>query len=322
MTYIKNAKVTGCGHYLPKKVLTNVDLEKIVDTSDEWITTRTGIKQRQVVEDELTSDLAYNAAKMALENAGVGVSEIDLVIVGTITTDNSTPSTACYVGKKLGVKAGIPCFDLSAACSGFMYSLQMASNMIKLGQATKAVVIGAESLSKITDWTDRNTCVLFGDGAGAVVLEATDDLNEGVLFSKIYADPSHTESLLTKGGVSSTQNAGILYMDGQEVFKSAVTCLVQGAEDALKGAGYTINDVDWLISHQANSRIIDMVGKKLGIESEKVIMTLDHHGNTSAASIPLALSESVAAGKIKKGDLVLLTSMGAGFTWGGALVRI
>ncbi len=322
MTYIKNAKITGFGHCLPKKVLSNTDLEKIVETSDEWITTRTGIKSRHVVENELTSDLAYEAAKQALANANVAIDDVDLIVMGTVTPDSTTPATACYVAKKLGIKPGVPCFDVSAACSGFVYSLQVASNMIKLGQATKAIVIGGESLSKITDWTDRNTCVLFGDGAGAVVLEATDNLEEGILFTKIYADGNQVEALKTIGGVASTKTGSLLNMARPPFFKYAGPSPVQGPPPAFEATGHKVEDIDWLVPHQANVRIIDMVGKKLGIDSNKVITTLDHHGNTSAASIPLALSESVQAGKIKKGDLVMLSSMGAGFTWGAALIKL
>lgn len=320
------SEIIGNGHYTPKKVLTNDDMAKMVETSDEWITTRTGIKARSIVEDEFTSDLAYNAAKMAVDKAGIEPSEIDLVILASITPDNTTPSTALKVAAKLGVKTGTPAFDISAACSGFVYALTMADNMIQMGQIKTAVVIGAESLSKITDWTDRNTCVLFGDGAGAVVIRAKegDGSNQdvGVLSTKIYADCYHYDSLKTDGGVSSTKTTGFIEMDGKEVFKYAIGSLAQAAEEAARLANINIQDIDWLLPHQANIRIIEGVGKKLELPEEKVIVNIAQHGNTSAASIPLALSEKIEDGTIKKGDLIVLTAMGAGFTWGGAVVRL
>ena len=320
------SEIIGHGHYTPKKVLTNGDMAKMVETSDEWITTRTGIKARSIVEDEFTSDLAYNAAKMAVDKAGIEPSEIDLVILASITPDNTTPSTALKVAAKLGVKTGTPAFDISAACSGFVYALTMADNMIQMGQIKTAVVIGAESLSKITDWTDRNTCVLFGDGAGAVVIRAKegDGSNQdvGVLSTKIYADCYHYDSLKTDGGVSSTKTTGFIEMDGKEVFKYAIGSLAQAAEEAARLANINIQDIDWLLPHQANIRIIEGVGKKLELPEEKVIVNIAQHGNTSAASIPLALSEKIEDGTIKKGDLIVLTAMGAGFTWGGAVVRL
>ena len=320
------SEIIGNGHYTPKKVLTNDDMAKMVETSDEWITTRTGIKARSIVEDEFTSDLAYNAAKMAVDKAGIEPSEIDLVILASITPDNTTPSTALKVAAKLGVKTGTPAFDISAACSGFVYALTMADNMIQMGQIKTAVVIGAESLSKITDWTDRNTCVLFGDGAGAVVIRAKegDGSNQdvGVLSTKIYADCYHYDSLKTDGGVSSTKTTGFIEMDGKEVFKYAIASLAQAAEEAARLANINIQDIDWLLPHQANIRIIEGVGKKLELPEEKVIVNIAQHGNTSAASIPLALSEKIEDGTIKKGDLIVLTAMGAGFTWGGAVVRL
>lgn len=320
------SEIIGHGHYTPKKVLTNDDMAKMVETSDEWITTRTGIKARSIVEDEFTSDLAYNAAKMAVDKAEIEPSEIDLVILASITPDNTTPSTALKVAAKLGVKTGTPAFDISAACSGFVYALTMADNMIQMGQIKTAVVIGAESLSKITDWTDRNTCVLFGDGAGAVVIRAKegDGSNQdvGVLSTKIYADCYHYDSLKTDGGVSSTKTTGFIEMDGKEVFKYAIGSLAQAAEEAARLANINIQDIDWLLPHQANIRIIEGVGKKLELPEEKVIVNIAQHGNTSAASIPLALSEKIEDGTIKKGDLIVLTAMGAGFTWGGAVVRL
>lgn len=320
------SEIIGWGHYLPQKVLTNDDLAKIVDTSDEWISTRTGIKSRHIVEQELTSDMALEAAKMALQRAGMNAEDLDLIIVASISPDNTTPSVATRVSGRLRTKIGTPAFDISAACSGFVYALTQADNMIRLGQIKNALVICSESLSKIVDWTDRNTCVLFGDGAGAVVLRACegkgDNTDTGILDTRIYADGSHYDSLKTLGGVSSTQNAGFLYMDGKEVFKYGVNALTQAAETVIAKTGFSSADIDWLIPHQANIRIISNVGEKLGLPSEKVIVTVDHHGNTSASSIPLALSENLESGKIKKGDLIVITAMGAGFTWGGAIIRL
>ncbi len=325
MKFIRS-KIIGNGHYTPKKVLTNDDMAKMVDTNDEWITTRTGIKSRCIVEDEFTSDLAYHAAKMAVDKAGLRPDEIEMVVLATVTPDNTTPSTALKVAAKLGVNVGTPAFDISAACSGFVYALTMADNMIRLGQVKNAVVIGAETLSKITDWTDRNTCVLFGDGAGAVVLKAVEgegtSADSGILSTKIYADAYHFDSLKTTGGVSSSQSTGFITMDGKEVFKYAIGSLAQGAEEAMKLAGIKIEDIDWLLPHQANIRIIEGVGKKLELPDEKVIVNIARHGNTSAASIPLALSEKIEDGTMKEGDVVVLTAMGAGFTWGGAVVRL
>lgn len=324
MTLIRS-EIIGHGHYLPAKVLTNDDLSKMVETNDEWISTRTGIKQRHIVTDELTSDMAVAAARKAIDSAGISVEDVELVICATVTPDNTTPAVSAKIGGKLGVKSGTPTFDISAACSGFVYALTMADNMIRLGQVKCAVVIGAESLSKIVDWTDRNTCVLFGDGAGAVVLRACegkgDKTDTGILSTRIYSDGSHYDSLKSTGGVSSTQTAGFIYMDGKEVFKYAINSLSQAAEDVMADAGVKAEDIDLLIPHQANIRIINGVGQKLGLSEEKVVVTVNNHGNTSAASIPLAISESFESGKIKKGDLVVLTAMGAGFTWGGVLIR-
>ena len=318
--------IIGCGHYLPAKVLTNDDLSKMVETNDEWISTRTGIRSRHVAEEtELTSDLALKAINMAMENAHITAEDIDLILVATATPDNTSPATGCILAKKLGVKVGTPAFDLNAACSGFVYALTMADNMIRLGQIKTAVVVGVETLSKIVDWTDRNTCVLFGDGAGAMVVRASEGegtaKDTGLLATKIYADGSQIENLYTTGGVSATRNAGFVKMNGKEVFKYAVGAMCEASYNVMEQADVTIEDIDWLVPHQANSRIISGVGQKLGIADEKVIITVDHHGNTSAASIPLAISESVASGKIKKGNLVLVPAMGAGFTWGGLLIR-
>lgn len=320
------SEIIGCGHYLPAKVLTNDDLSQMVETNDEWISTRTGIKVRHIAESETTADLAVKAAENALKNAGVAIDEIDLIVVGTLTPDNTTPSVAAKISSIMGTRAGIPTFDVAAACSGFVYALTMADNMVRLGQVKTALVIGAETLSKVVDWTDRNTCVLFGDGAGAVVIRATEGNgtaeDTGILSTRLYSDGSQYNNLYISGGVSTTGKAGCIVMNGKEVFKSAVGSLSEAAEAVMADAGVTIDSVDWLLPHQANIRIIEGVGHKLGIDAEKVIVTVDHHGNTSAASIPLALSESMESGKIKKGNLVAISAMGAGFTWGGVLVRI
>ena len=320
------SEIIGYGHYLPAKVLTNDDLSSMVETSDEWIRTRTGILSRHIAQDETTSVTAGRAAEAAIKNAGITPQDVDLLILATVTPDNTTPATAAKIARDLGLKQGVPAFDMSAACSGFIYALTMADNMIRLGQAKTAVVIGAETLSKIVDWTDRNTCVLFGDGGGAVVLRAKegkgDNTDTGVLSTCIFADFSMYDNLKTTGGVSSTQNAGVVFMNGKEVFKYAVGSLSQAAEVAMQKADVKKEDINWLIPHQANIRIIDSVRERLELPEDKVIVSLDHHGNTSAASIPLALSENIASGKLKKGDLAVLTAMGAGFTWGGAVIRL
>lgn len=321
------SQLIGTGYALPAKVLTNDDLSKIVETSDEWISTRTGIKSRHIArEDEYTSDFCVKAAKMAFDNAGISAEDIDFVIVATVTPDNTFPATAAKVAKELGIRPGVAAMDINAACSGFVYAAQIADNMMRLGQVKTALVIGAETLSKIVDWTDRNTCVLFGDGAGAAVFKAVEcegkNTDTGILATKIYADVSQYDKLCSDGGVSLNQKAGYVHMDGKEVFKIAIPSLVEGVEESLKLSGLQLSDVDWYIPHQANLRIIDSVAKKLGLDESKVIVTVDHHGNTSAASIPLALAKSCESGKLKKGDVVAISSMGAGFTWGGLVIRI
>ena len=321
------SQLLGTGYSLPSKVMTNDDLSRIVDTSDEWISTRTGIKSRHIAaENEYTSALCVKAANKAIKNSGLKIEDIDFIIVATVTPDNTFPSTAAKVGKLLGIKSGAAAMDVNAACSGFVYAAQIADNMIRLGQIKTALVIGAETLSKITDWTDRNTCVLFGDGAGAAVFsgyEASgDNTDKGILATKIYSDASHYDTLCSDSGVSINQKSGYIHMDGKEVFRMAIPALVQGVEDTLKLANLTSTDINWYIPHQANFRIIDSVAKKLDLPMEKVIVTVDHHGNTSAASIPLALAESIENGKIKTGDIIAISSMGAGFTWGGIIIRI
>lgn len=320
------SEIIGFGHYLPAKVLTNDDLSQMVETSDEWIRTRTGIRTRCISEGETTAQMAGKAVADALSQAGVGAEEVDLLILATVTPDNTTPSSAAKIAGELGFRAGVPAFDISAACSGFVYALTLADNMIRLGQVRTAVIVGAERLSKIVDWKDRNTCVLFGDGAGAAVLRAAesngDSKERGVLSTCIYADGGKYEHLKTTGGVSTTQTSGFVLMDGKEVFKHAVVCLAQAAETAMLNAGIKAEDVDWLVPHQANIRIIDGVAERFAISRDRVIVTVDNHGNTSAASIPLAISENMRSGKLKKGDVVVMTAMGAGFTWGGAVVRL
>ena len=321
------SQLLGTGYFLPSKIMTNDDLSRIVDTSDEWISTRTGIKSRCIAaDDEYTSALCVSAAKKAIANAKISIEDIDFIIVATVTPDNTFPSTAAKVGKLLGLKAGASAMDVNAACSGFVYATQIADNMIRLGQIKTALVIGAETLSKITDWTDRNTCVLFGDGAGAAVFSAYEaegnNTDKGILATKIYSDVSHYDTLCSDSGVSINQRSGFIHMDGKEVFRMAIPALVQGVEETLNLANLTTSDIDWYIPHQANLRIIDSVAKKLDLPMEKVIITVDHHGNTSAASIPLALAESFENGKIKSGDVIAISSMGAGFTWGGIILRV
>ena len=321
------SQLVGTEYRLPAKVLTNDDLSKIVETNDEWISTRTGIRSRHVAsEGEYTSDFCVKAAQMAMKNAQMSAEEIDFIILATVTPDNTFPSCAAKISKILGLRSGVAAMDINAACSGFVYATQIADNMIRLGQIKNALVIGAETLSRITDWTDRNTCVLFGDGAGAAIYKAAEcegkNTDTGILATKIYADGSQYDKLCSDSGVSFNQKSGFIHMDGKEVFKVAVPSLVQGVEETLAIANVNINDVDWYIPHQANLRIIDSVAKKLELDESKVIVTVDHHGNTSAASIPLALAESVESGKVKKGDLVAFSSMGAGFTWGGMVIRI
>ena len=321
------SQLLGTGYSLPSKVMTNDDLSRIVDTNDEWISTRTGIKSRHIAaKDEYTSTLCVEAAKKALTNSRLNIADIDFIIVATVTPDNTFPSTAAKVGKLLGLRAGASAMDVNAACSGFVYATQIADNMIRLGQIKTALVIGAETLSKITDWSDRNTCVLFGDGAGAAVFSGKEtegkNTDTGILATKIYSDVAHYETLCSDSGVSINQKSGFIHMDGKEVFRVAIPSLVQGVEETLKLADLTIDDIDWYIPHQANLRIIDSVAKKLNLPMEKTIITVDHHGNTSAASIPLALAESFANGKIKSGDVIAISSMGAGFTWGGIIIRV
>lgn len=317
--------VLGVGSYLPAKTLTNDDLAKFVDTSDEWIFQRTGIKERHIAaEGETTSMLGEKAARAALANAGLTPDDIDLIIVGTSTPDWTFPSTATQIQAALGIAHGVA-FDLQAVCSGFVFALTTADKFLRSGSHKRALVIGAETFSRIIDWEDRTTCVLFGDGAGAMVLEArpsTGDMSErGVLTTHLRSDGRHRAKLHVDGGPSATQTVGHLRMSGQEVFKFAVGKVTDVVVDAFAAAGVTPAQIDWFVPHQANRRIIDMSAQKLGIAPEKIVATVHLHGNTSAASIPLALSVAATDGRIKQGDLVMLEAVGGGFTWGSALIR-
>lgn len=314
--------IISTGSYLPKKVATNADLEKIVDTSDEWIFQRSGIKERRIAaEGEATSDLAIHAARQALERSGLKPEDIDGVIVATTTPDQTFPAVAVKVQAALDIPAGIA-FDVQAVCTGFIYALSVADNFIKNSQLKNVLVIGAEKMSSILNWEDRTTCVLFGDGAGAIILQGQNsDENSGVFSTHLYANGKLADLLYTDGGVSSTGKSGHIVMQGREVFKNAVNLMAAAVEEALLENNITASDIDWLVPHQANSRIIESTAKKLGLSMDKVIMTVDRHGNTSAASIPLAFDEAVTKGDIKKGQLVLFEALGGGLTWGSALVR-
>ena len=323
MTY--RSVFVGCGSYLPERCVTNDALSELVDTSDEWIIERTGIRQRHIAADgEFTSHLAYNAATRALENAGLGADEIDLIVLATSTPDETFPATATVVQKMLGVR-GIPAFDIQAVCTGFIYALSVADNFIRAGQSRRALVIGAETFSRILDWEDRGTCVLFGDGAGAVVLQAeggnASDGERGILSTHLHADGRHHDMLYVDGGPSSTRSTGYLRMRGREVFRHAVVNLSEVVGEALAANNIRAEEIDWLVPHQANKRIIDHTAKKLRLPSEKIVLTVEKHGNTSAASVPLALTEAVDDGRIKQGNLVLMEAMGGGFTWGAVLAR-
>ncbi|MGO4716814.1 beta-ketoacyl-ACP synthase III [Bradyrhizobium sp. 2TAF24] len=322
---VTRSVVLGCGSYLPEQILTNAELAQRIDTSDEWIVQRTGIHQRHIAAPgEFTSHLGTRAAQAALANAGVDAQSIDLVVLATSTPDNTFPATAVAIQHNLGIHHGAA-FDLQAVCSGFVFGLATADNFLRTGAFKRALVIGAETFSRILDWNDRTTCVLFGDGAGAVVLEAQQHsgapTDPGILTTHLRSDGRHKSKLYVDGGPSSTQTVGHLRMEGREVFKHAVGMITDVIVDAFEATRTTADDIDWFVPHQANKRIIDASAHKLHIAPQKVVLTVDRHGNTSAASIPLALSTAVAEGKIKKGDLVLLEAMGGGFTWGSALVR-
>ena len=321
----RRAVALGSGSYLPEKILTNEELSKTVDTTDEWIQARTGIKQRHIAADgELSSDLATQAARRALTHAGIDASDLDLIIVATATPDQTFPSTATRVQHNLGMKSGFA-FDVQAVCSGFVYALSVATQFVETGKINNALVIGAETFSRILDWTDRTTCVLFGDGAGAVVLQGQDGTgslaDRGVLSTELRSDGEHNQLLYVDGGPSSTGDAGLLRMRGKEVFRHAVVNLATIGEEALSAAGAKSEDVDWIVPHQANHRIIEATARKVGVPLDKVILTVAEHGNTSAASIPLALDQGVRDGRIQKDNLLLLEAMGGGFTWGAAALR-
>ncbi|WP_222560279.1 beta-ketoacyl-ACP synthase III [Caenibius sp. WL] len=316
--------VRGSGSALPKRVVTNAELAAQVDTSDEWIVERTGIRQRYIADDsETTSSLAIDAARKALEMAQMDAKSIDLIVLATATPDQTFPSTASRVQAALGCQGGAA-FDVAAVCSGFLYALGVADSMLRTGMARRALVIGAETFSRILDWEDRTTCVLFGDGAGAMVLEAADVAEEGpgILASRLHADGDHNELLYVDGGPSTTGTVGKLRMKGREVFRHAVVNLAEVLEEVLQEVGVGAAELDWVVPHQANARILDATARKLGLPAEKVIKTVEKHANTSAASVPLAYDEAVRDGRIKPGDLVMLEAMGGGFTWGASLLRV
>ena len=320
-----HSRIAGTGSYLPEKVVTNDDLSKVVDTSDEWIRTRTGIRQRHVAADgQTSSDMGHQAALKAIEAAGIDPSGIDLIVVGTTTPDYVFPSTACLIQQKLGIP-GCPAFDVNAACSGFLFALSVADQFIRTGSARTVLVVGVETLTRMVDWTDRTTCVLFGDGAGAVVLKA--DADTGILSTHLHADGNKRDLLCCPVGVSagfdnSLPNAGVrITMAGNEVFKHAVKALDSVVDEALEANGLDKGALDWLIPHQANLRIIEATAKRLDMPMERVIVTVDRHGNTSAGSVPLALDEAVRSGRVQRGQLLLLEAFGGGFTWGAALLR-
>lgn len=319
----KNAKIIGVGGYLPEKILTNAELEKMVDTNDEWIVSRTGITERHIadIEVENTSVLAYKAALQAIERSGIDKKEIDLIIVGTSSPDHIFPSTACLVQAMLDLP-GVPAFDMLAACSGFVYALSTANAYIKSGQYKTILVIGADTVSRFLDYTDRRTCILFGDGAGAVLLKAENE--EGIIATSIKADGSYTDILACKGHVNNNKIYGnpFIEMDGQAVFKLAVKSILSMVQDIMQDTKYSLADIDMFIFHQANLRILEYVANQLSLPMEKLVITVDKHANTSAASIPLALNEAVSTKKVKSGDLVLMLAMGGGFTWGASLVRL
>jgi 3-oxoacyl-[acyl-carrier-protein] synthase-3 len=322
---IVRSQVVGCGAYLPQQVVTNAELACRLETSDEWITQRTGIRQRHIAAaGETTSDLATAAAKAALAHAGIDAESVDLIVLATSTPDHTFPATATQVQARLGMSRGAA-FDVQAVCSGFVYALAVADNFIKVGQARTALVIGAETFSRILDWSDRGTCVLFGDGAGAVVLQAGEGngnaADRGVLTTHLYSDGQYYKLLYVDGGPSATQSTGHLRMEGREVFRHAVVKMGEAVDAAIGAMGISSRDLDWLVPHQANRRIIDSMGQRLHLPAEKVIVTVDRHANTSAASIPLALDDAVRDGRIRPGHMVLLEAMGGGFTWGSALVR-
>jgi 3-oxoacyl-[acyl-carrier-protein] synthase-3 len=324
-TALTHSRIIGTGSYLPEKILTNTDLEHMVETSDEWIVSRTGIRERHIAaEGETTSDLSEKAARLAMESAGIHHSDIDLIIVATTTPDLVFPSTACLLQERLGIH-GCPAFDVQAVCTGFIYALTVADNFIRSGSSKRALVVGAETLSRIVDWTDRGTSILFGDGAGAVIVEASDE--PGIISSHIHSDGQFKNLLQVPTGVSSNyqdvmEGNAYIEMKGNEVFKMAVNTLGRIVDETLAHNNLEKSDIDWLVPHQANIRIINATAKKLGMSLENVVVTVDRHGNTSAASVPLALDEAVRDGRIKPGEIVMLEAFGGGFTWGSVLLKM
>jgi 3-oxoacyl-[acyl-carrier-protein] synthase-3 len=323
---MRRSQIIGFGSYLPKNIVTNDDLAREMDTSDAWIRKRTGITQRHIAaEGELTSDIAEQAARAALDDAGVSSDEIDLIVLATATPDNTFPATAARVQSKLGIRRGAA-FDVQAVCAGYIFALATADNMIRLGQAETALVIGAEVFSRILDWEDRGTCVLFGDGAGATVLRGSEaagsNQDRGILSTHIYSDGEYYDMLYVDGGPSTTGTSGYLRMEGKEVFRHAVQRMSEVVETALETNGLKIDNVDWLIPHQANKRIMDSIAKKLSFPAEKIVVTVDKQANTSAATIPLALAEASSDGRLKEGNLIALSALGGGFSWGSALFRL
>ncbi len=317
---MKHSRIAGTGSYLPEKILSNADLEKMIDTTDEWIFTRTGIRERHIVaENEFTSDMAVNAALKAIEVAQIVPNDIDLVIVATTTPDRTFPSTACLVQEKLGIRNNCPAFDIQAVCSGFVFALATADKFIKSGAAKRALVIGADAMSRITDWTDRSNCILWGDGSGAVVLEVSDE--EGVISTHLHSNGSYADLLMVEKGVSNPSGLKTITMEGNAVFKVAVNTLDAIVDETLEANGMAKSDVNWLVPHQANIRILQSTAKKLGMSMDQVVVTVDKHGNTSAASIPLALDVAVRDGRIKRGEIILMEAFGGGFTWGSVLMK-
>jgi 3-oxoacyl-[acyl-carrier-protein] synthase-3 len=321
---MKYSRVIGTGGYLPEKIMTNADLEKIVDTTDDWIVARTGIRERHIAADgETTCDLAEQATRRALESAGIQAKDIDLIVLATTTPDRIFPSTACLLQDRLGIH-GCAAFDVQAVCTGFVYALGIADKFIRTGAARRALVIGTETLSRIIDWSDRDTCVLFGDGAGAVIIETGD--RPGIVSTHLHADGRYKELLTVPAGISqgldSMQDGrGYMRMEGNEVFKVAVNTLGRIVDETLEANGLQKSDIKWLVPHQANIRIINATAKKLGMSMDHVVVTVDRHGNTSAASVPLAFDEAVRDGRIQRGDMVLMEAFGGGFTWGSALLK-
>lgn len=316
-----NAKIIATGSYLPNKILTNFDMEKIVETSDDWIVERTGIKQRHIADDsELTTDLAYNAAKQAINSSSIDKDDIELIVFATTTPDKTFPSSGTILQNKLGISSKCFAFDVQGVCCGFIYALNVASNFIKTGQVKTALVVGAETLSRIVDWTDRNTCILFGDGAGAVILQATEE-DKGILNCKMHSDGQYGPLLDTSGGVSLNQKSGLIHMEGREIFKLAINKMSDCVFENLQECGLTASDISLLVPHQANKRIIDGVGRKLSLPAEKIILTVQDHANTSAASVPLALDYALKNNKIKDNDIIVLEALGGGLTWGSIIIK-